>query len=387
MEQEVQQETDEGQILREHLFEGDLLQLPAPEGGIPGFLPEWYDGPLPALVYPPLAELGIQPGENIDLQISHFNIYYGTLRELAETADPERSEVLKRLALGWNADAALEVCQLARMRIERDLESAVLHYELAMELDENLYEAVQDAGMCEYALAQALPDEREERARTAQELFERAVELRPQAGLSWWSLARTHLDLGAPEEAESCLREFLDQYPDGEQREVVEDALLHGFEAMEPAEPNEDQATFQQAQALAFGDDPRKAAQLLEPLAERYPDSGEIWFVLGAAHRRAEDGEEAERCLRRAARLAPGEPFVWWELARACMQMSDWRPGENAIRKALELDPDNAIYHADLGRILLAQGDREAAREEIDHARELVPDDPEVLKAVEALRG
>jgi tetratricopeptide (TPR) repeat protein len=380
---------DEGQLLRERLFEGDLLELPYPEGGIPGFLPEWYDGPLPALVYPPLAERGVKDGENIDLQISHVNIYYGALRALAETAETERAEELKRLVLGWNETAAAEVCQLGRMQVERDVETAILHYELAMELDPAMYEAVQDAGMCEYALAQAVPDDREERIETARSLFERAVELRPEAGLSWWSLARAHFDLGEGAEAEALLRRFLEEHPEGEQREMVQDALRHGFESASAEADAQDDArqTFAEAQALAFGDDPARAVELLQPLAEAYPDSGEVWFTMGAAYRRSGPAAEAERCLRRAARLAPAEPFVWWELARACMDTGGWRPAEEAIRKALELDPENAIYHADLSRILLGLGDREGARDAIDRAQELAPDDPEVVRAVGMLTG
>src|SRR5919202_1330094 len=89
MSQEVQEidEAEVGQALRENLFTGDLIQLPAPEQGIPDFLPSWYEGSLAALVYPPLGERGIQDGESIDLQITPYHLYYGALRELAETAE------------------------------------------------------------------------------------------------------------------------------------------------------------------------------------------------------------------------------------------------------------------------------------------------------------
>src|SRR5436305_14092840 len=96
-----EEEIDEGPLLREHLFDADLLELPAPPEGIPGFLPEGYEGPLAALVYPPLRDRGVPEGENIDLQITPYNLYYGALRQLAETADEERSEVLRKLVLDW----------------------------------------------------------------------------------------------------------------------------------------------------------------------------------------------------------------------------------------------------------------------------------------------
>jgi tetratricopeptide (TPR) repeat protein len=389
-------ETDEGQLLREHVFAGDLLQLPAPEEGTPDLLPEWFSGSLPVLVYPPLSERGLQEGENVNLEVTPFHIYYGALRELAETADAERAAMLRRLALEWNESAALEVCQLGRAQIEQDVETALLHYELALELDETLYEAAQDGGMCEYALAAGGGEEAEERLESAEELFRRAIELRPEAGLSWWSLARVLFDQGEAQEASASLRRFLQEQPQGADREMVEETLRNGFYPPDDEDEEEEedelaggaeQEIFMQAQALTFGEspDPAQAVALLAPLAEEYPDSGEVWFVMGAAYRRMGESGEAERCLRRAARLSPDEQFVWWELSRACADAGQWRPAEEAIRKALESDPDNPIYFCDLGRSLLKQGDREGAREAIEHARALVPDDPEVLRAVSEL--
>src|SRR5688500_5287670 len=101
MDQEPEQ-TDAGQLLRDHLFDADLLELPAPEEGIPGFLPESYEGPLPVLVFPPLAERGVQEGETINLEVTPYHIFYGALRELAETAEVERADILRRLVHGWN---------------------------------------------------------------------------------------------------------------------------------------------------------------------------------------------------------------------------------------------------------------------------------------------
>ena len=379
------EDADLGQLLRAHLFEGDLLQLPAPEEGIPGFLPEWYKGTLPALVYPPLSERGVADGDNIDLQITPYNMYYGALRALTEVQDEEQGDALRRLVLEWNAQAAHEVCELGRAHIDQgDVATAVLHYELALELDDNLYEANQDAGMCHYALSTVEGANRDTHLDSAEELFRHALELRPESGFSCWSLARVLNDRGDAEAAEELMSDFLDDYPEGEEREMVEEALQHGFAA---EEQSSEQELFAQAQVLAFGDDPARAVEMLQPLAEAFPDTGEIWFVLGAAHRRVGAAAEAERCLRRAARLVGEEPFVWWELARAYMDVSQWRAAEDALRKAVELDPQNAIYLCDLGRALLAQGDHEGAGEAIEQARELVPDDPEVLKAVEELRA
>lgn len=376
-------EAGEEQLLRAHLFDADLLKLPPPDEGLLDFVPPWFRGPLPVLVYPPLSERAVRDGDNIDLQITPFHLYYGALRELAESAEPERSAALRRLVLEWNPNAARDACELGRDQIGQDLETALLHYEVALELDEALHEAAQDGGMCQYALASVGGEDRPERLGLARDLFQQAVEIDPESGLSWWSLARSLHDLGDLQASEEVLRRFLDEHPEGEQREMVEDALANGFPAVEPEldEPR----VFAQAQALAFGGEPRAAIELLEPLAETHPDTGDIWFVLGAAHRRLDNIEEAERCLRRAVRLLPEEPFLWMELGTAYMAVSQWRSAEEALRRALGLDPDNPGYLCDLGRVLLAQGDREGAEETLNRAAELVPDDPAVREALAEL--
>lgn len=379
----MSEESDDGQLLRAHLFDADLIELPPPDEGLPDFLPPWFRGSLPVLVYPPLSERGVRDGDNIDLQITPFHLYYGALRELAETADADRSSELRRLVLEWNPNAAREACELGREQIGQDLETALLHYELALEIDEGLHEAAQDGGMCQYALASVGGEDRSERLTLARDLFQHAIELDPASGLSCWSLARALHDLGDLPAADECLRRFLDERPDAEQREMVEDALANGFPAVEPAV--DEQRVFAQAQALAFGGDPRGAIELLQPLAEKNPDTADIWFVLGAAHRRVNEIEEAERCLRRAVRLMPDEPFLWMELGAAYMAVSQWRSAEEALRRALELEPENPGYLCDLGRVLLAQGDREGAEESLNRAAELVPDDPTVREALAEL--
>lgn len=308
-EQPQAQAPNPGSLLRDHLFDGDLLQLPVPEEGIPGFLPEWYQGELPVLVYPKLQDQGVQQGDNVNLEVSPYHIYYGALRELAETADQDRAEVLRQLTTGWNPNAALEVRQLARKHIEK----ALLHCELAQELDE-MVEGVEQAAEIVQTALDFLPDEE------AAPGMEGGGELTPE------------------------------------------------------------QSDFQEAQRI-MNEDPQRAIELVSPLAEAYPDTGELWFILGAAHRRAQDYAEAERCLRRAARLAPQEPFVWWELSRTSYEGGRYKDADDSIRKALELDPQNPIYLADLAKALAAQGDTDGAEEALQQAEELVPDDPEIQEA------
>ncbi len=357
--------------------------VPLPDGAPEDFLPGWFTGEVPTLIWPPLAELGAESEEGVQLELSAANFYYGTLRALAETADQEASRLLRELALYWNEHAAREVCSLAQLHFENDLETTLLHYELAMDLDAGLFEAVLNAGVCEFALSTVGDEDREERLEAAGELFRRAIDMNPESGLAWWSMARIHSVTDDEDGARRLLQTFLLEHPQGADRELVEGALTHGFDAV--GGPSAEQVAFNEAQEKAFGGDPAGAVALLTPLSEQFPDSGEIWFVLGAAHRRAGDPLEAERCLRRAARLAGTEPFVLFELAQAYVDAQDYTEAEDTIRKALEIDPQNAGFLCLLGRILLEMGDRDGAAEALETAREMVPDDPEVQALIERL--
>lgn len=387
-EQELQQQQAEGQELRMRIFSGDLVELPIQEAILENFLPPGYDGSsIFALVWPPLEERRAE-GDQINLQITPYHIYYGALRALAESAEEERSEALRNLITHLNPSAGLEVCELARGYLTSDLSTALLHYELALEIDDRLYEAYQDGGMCHLAAADLNPHEEAEHLDEAARLFQTATEINPGAGLSWWSRARVAWMQGDEETAHSLLETFLRDYPEGDSRDIVQHALDHGFEEIAPEmQAAQEEQLFDQAQALAFGADPARAAIMLKPLAESHPETGEIWFVLGAALRRSGDAPEAERCLRRAARLIPTEPFIWTELGLTCEEMGQLPAAETALVRALEFDPDNVLCLCTLSRVQFKLGDREGARDAAERAQTLIPDAPEVAEALARLEG
>lgn len=360
-----------------HLFDGELKELPLDPGhGIPPELAE----AMPVLIYPPIDAQRPEGDEAVEIALDRGNLFYGMLRDLAETADEERARRLAAEIPRWHPEPAALLCWLGRRWVEADLERALLHYELALELKSACYEALQDGGACALALAGVPDQDRDERLQAAEEYFRAARVLRPDSGLTTWSLARTLHAQGGSDEAVEELEHFLRHYPEGQQRDLVEQALTEGFQE-EPRyteEQVQDREDFQRAAALAFGDDPAEAVRLLEPLCSRHPNEGHPWFMLGAAYRRAGDAAEAERCLRRATRLAPEEPFMWWELGRALLDQTEFGTAESALRRALELDPENAGYLADLARSLAGQGDVPGAAEALRSAYALVPGDPEI---------
>lgn len=386
MSDEVERTPDELQIhdLRMRIFSAQLIEVPLPEEAFPGLLPASYRAPVPLLIWPPAEEQGTET-QGVDLEITPYNIYFGALRARAQTAEPARAAELSSLILHMNKDAARELCELGRGFTSSDLATAIMHYELALELEPELYEACQDAGMCHLMLAELAPHQAEDHLDAAEELILRGLELEPDAALAHWSLARLRWLQGDTEGSRSILESYLQQNPEAAGREMVEEALERGFENYTGLAPeDEEELDFERAQQLTFGGNPAAALDLLRPLAERHTESAEIWFIYGAALRRAGDPEESERCLRRAARLAPAEPFVQWELALTCEALQQYPAAEMALCRALEMDPANAQYLCDLSRIRLALNDAEGAREAALQAYELAPDDTAVQETMAA---
>jgi len=288
-----------GDLLREHLFDGDVLQLPAPEEGIPGFLPDWFTGPLPVLVYPPLRAQGVEDGDNVNLEVTPFHIYYGALRELAETADEARSAVLRQLLLQWNTRAPAEVAGLARRHIER----ALLHAELA-----------QDLGHDDPALA------------TAADLAQQALEHLPEeAGAA----------LGEPSDAQRAFQEA---------QQVLNSNPARAVELARPlaaAHPEAGEVWFILGAACRRTGDLAEAERCLRRAARLAPAEPFIWWELCRTLLAQDQPRPAEEAIRKALEVDPENPLYLADLGRALLGRGDREGAAEALGRAKDLAPDD----------------------------------------------
>jgi tetratricopeptide (TPR) repeat protein len=103
------------------------------------------------------------------------------------------------------------------------------------------------------------------------------------------------------------------------------------------------------------------AAQALEPLARRSPDSFDVEELLGLAY--SAQGKEAEASphLEKAVRLKPRSASARCNLAVNLAKLAKSGPAESEFKKALELDPKNAETNHDFGEFYIRAGNIQAA--------------------------
>ena len=303
----MSQDANPGQLLREHLFEGELIQLPAPEDGLPGFLPDWFEGTLPTLVYPPIRERSLEEGAEVNLEVTPYHIYYGTLRELAESAGgTARFDLLHRLIREWNPNAARELCDLARRQIER----ALLHYELALELtgeDQAIPGVAETVEYCESAL-EAAPSFTAGPAPEAEQPTE---------------------EQAAFQEAQSVLNE--------DPRRSVE--LLLPLSEIHPDAP---EVWFVLGAAFRRMEDTAEAERCLRRAARLAPNEPFIWWELATTCAAVGQWKAADEALRKCRELDPNNVLYLCDHARVLLKLGDRDAAQEAVEAAEELVPDDA---------------------------------------------
>ena len=107
-------------------------------------------------------------------------------------------------------------------------------------------------------------------------------------------------------------------------------------------------------------------------LAERYPDSGIVWKLLGAA--RHSQGKNSLAALQKAAELLPADAEAHSNLGAALEAQGRLIDGVASYRRALEIKPDFAEAHSNLGAALEAQGQLDDAVASYRRALEIKPD-------------
>lgn len=106
-------------------------------------------------------------------------------------------------------------------------------------------------------------------------------------------------------------------------------------------------------------------------LAERYPNSGFVWKVLGVALQA--QGKAALPVLQKAAQLLPGDADAHCNLGVAQKDLGHLADAVASYRRALALKPDLAEAHSNLGGVLQVLGQFDAALASCRRALALKP--------------
>ena len=110
-------------------------------------------------------------------------------------------------------------------------------------------------------------------------------------------------------------------------------------------------------------------------LVGRYPDSGFVWKILGAALQI--QGKDSLPALRKAAELLPGDAVAHYNLGNILHERGRLNEAEASYRRALQIEPDGADMHTNLGKTLQDIGRIEEAGASYRRALQIKPDHAE----------
>jgi len=292
----------------------------------------------------------------------------------ARQGNPDEARQIIRDMVGVNGDMAL-----ARTALERDLAER----------------PVRNAtdGIAETYLAMAATLRQQNANDSAQVLLQLALELRPD-----FTAAR--LLLALIQEA-------------GKRTAAAVETLA----SVPPSDPLAAVVTLRRASLLDAMNHEEEAAQLLEALAQQYPDRPEpleqiadslrrhnryaeavavydravarvgtptrvnwpLFYERGVALERAGEWPKAEADFEYALQLAPDQPNVLNYLAYAWIEQGrNVDRARQMIERAVEQRPNDGAFVDSLGWALLRQGDTAGALRNLERAVELQPEDPTI---------
>ncbi len=94
-----------------------------------------------------------------------------------------------------------------------------------------------------------------------------------------------------------------------------------------------------------------EAAGLARSFAEKFPDHGLGWMVLGAALMQLGRDAEALHCLKKGAELSPENADAHNNLGVALLSLGRLDEARNSLERALRIAPDYAEAHNNLGNL------------------------------------
>jgi tetratricopeptide (TPR) repeat protein len=121
----------------------------------------------------------------------------------------------------------------------------------------------------------------------------------------------------------------------------------------------------------------KEALALIEPAAQRYPNSEWVWIQLGTVRHQLREFAASEEAFQKAVQLVPNSYWAHYRLGVAQTAQKKYSAAETSLRRALELKPDDAGPHCTLG-ICQARTQRwEEARQSFQNALRYKPDNVE----------
>jgi tetratricopeptide (TPR) repeat protein len=194
-------------------------------------------------------------------------------------------------------------------------------------------------------------------------------------------IALTLIDLGKPEEAESCLMKALELKPDfpeaqqrlqhlQQNRPLVAASLDELKKAVED-DPEDMDDRLLLAQACLNAKDWDGAIEHYNVVVEKVPENHRALFDLSNAHVAKGDMDKAIESMILLEERLPGDPNIRFRLAELLLENGEEDLAVKEYRNAVEMQPNNAVFQFRYG-VALKEADKEdRAEEAIRRALEL----------------
>ncbi len=116
-----------------------------------------------------------------------------------------------------------------------------------------------------------------------------------------------------------------------------------------------------------------EAIEIFNSLVDKFPKHGNGYDLLSCIYRRTEDYEQAEQAARKAIEVSPEDSSNWASLGYSIWR-KDIKKAEEVCRKAVKMGPDNDFNWTALAKVLFVKNEIKEATKAISKAEELGKD-------------
>ena len=154
---------------------------------------------------------------------------------------------------------------------------------------------------------------------------------------------------------------------------ILDSKTLANTSAM--GEPSHDQ--FQRVVTLSTTGQYQETLNKSSQLLEQFPNSFNLYNIVGAANKGLGLLEEAVKAYNKALSIKPDYANAYYNLGIALQELEKLNEAIEAYNKALSIKPDYPDAHYNMGNALLKQGELKEAIEAYNKALSIKPDYPD----------